>query len=45
MSESLTFLALGFLVVWLALGVYLVRMSRTQKRLSERLAALESRNH
>lgn len=42
MRNSLNFLAAGFMVVWVVLGVYLMRLWIAHRRLAERLNRLES---
>lgn len=42
MRDSLTFLAAGFIVVWMVLGVYLFRLWFAQRDLASRLARLEA---
>lgn len=41
MRDSLSFLAAGFIVVWIVLGVYLFRLWFAQRDLTSRLARLE----
>jgi len=41
MPDTVAWLGAGFLVVWVALGAYLWRLWRDQRRLSDRLDRLE----
>ncbi|HVE92223.1 MAG TPA: LapA family protein [Actinomycetota bacterium] len=41
MPDSVAALGAGFLVAWLAMSAYLIRLWRKQRRISERIDALE----
>jgi CcmD family protein len=41
MPDGIGYLASAFIAAWVILGVYLVHVSRTQRRLAERIDRLE----